>query len=442
MIRPLKRLSARLQHIRWAAWITLPVMLYAATGPTYALTQNDLYTEGINYFDLNVSQCGANGSDATGGNGNSASGYIATAPQGSTNPDKIWYFLTQEVHMTPAAAAGIMGNLNQESGMDPTSEQRPGAWEDMSSRNINEGGKGGVGIVQWDGGRRPAYINYALQHGADKKNIVPQLNYLWYEMNHDQNAVLKGGDWKGVHYPGLTGIKDPHQAAVSFHALYERSGDSASGIEERARDAVKYYAKYTGDGSFNTTVGGTAPATCTGGTVGTVNGTNCASIGKTSEANDPKTNPYICVNTEVKCAAGTDAGIGKGYNHRKEYDIRLCKVDGVTVNAFVATNIDQMVKAAKGAHLNMTGSGFRTMESQIELRSKNGCGTTHYDIYERPSSECRVPTARPGESNHQMGLAVDWDMVGGLFSWMSKNAATYGFKNFPAENWHWSVDGK
>lgn len=52
-------------------------------------------------------------------------------------------------------------------------------------------------------------------------------------------------------------------------------------------------------------------------------------------------------------------------------------------------------------------SARRTASEQITLRKAN-CGKSDYDIYEKPSMECTPPTAKPGESQHERGLAVDF----------------------------------
>lgn len=145
------------------------------------------------------------------------------------------------------------------------------------------------------------------------------------------------------------------------------------------------------------------------------------------------------------CNAGTDGGVGDGYAGGKLYKIRLCIVAGMDVNSQVATNVDQMVKDAGSQGLKLTGGGFRTMEEQIALRRAHGCG----DIYNASANSCSPPTARPGYSNHQMGLAVDLNCNGSLirshsspcFVWLAQHAGQYGFKNLPSEAWHWSIDG-
>ena len=90
--------------------------------------------------------------------------------------------------------------------------------------------------------------------------------------------------------------------------------------------------------------------------------------------------------------------------------------------------------------------GWRSHQRQIELRTENGCP----DIYESPSDKCTTPTARPGSSNHQDGLALDFycssgtvskSNCGGAYNWLKCYAADYGFINLKTatidEPWHW-----
>jgi D-alanyl-D-alanine carboxypeptidase len=120
------------------------------------------------------------------------------------------------------------------------------------------------------------------------------------------------------------------------------------------------------------------------------------------------------------------------------------QVYGVTVHRNVAFAFKNMVDAAKADGVAISGGGFRTKERQIELRKINGCP----DIYTAPSSSCRVPTAIPGRSLHELGLAVDITSGGKTltrstkaFKWLAVHAKEYGFVNLPAEAWHWSVSG-
>ncbi|MBI1862829.1 D-alanyl-D-alanine carboxypeptidase family protein [Candidatus Microgenomates bacterium] len=122
-------------------------------------------------------------------------------------------------------------------------------------------------------------------------------------------------------------------------------------------------------------------------------------------------------------------------------------VRGIRVHTSMAANTEALLAAAQAAGLDISGSGWRDPQEQIALRRQN-CGTTDYDIYQRPSGECSPPTARPGTSNHERGTAIDFTCGGdtmragdACFNWMVANAAKYNYYNLPAESWHWSVNG-
>ncbi|MFG1992017.1 M15 family metallopeptidase [Actinoplanes sp. NPDC048988] len=117
---------------------------------------------------------------------------------------------------------------------------------------------------------------------------------------------------------------------------------------------------------------------------------------------------------------------------------------GTTVHRTVSYAYRRMVDDAKKAGIDISGGGFRTKQRQIELRKINGCP----DIYTAPSSSCRVPTAVPGRSLHEIGLAVDVTSGGKTltskspaFKWLQLHADEYGFVNLPSEPWHWSITG-
>lgn len=122
--------------------------------------------------------------------------------------------------------------------------------------------------------------------------------------------------------------------------------------------------------------------------------------------------------------------------------IKLCNVQGITVNVSVASNLNKMVSAAKAVRLALSGSGWRSYDRQKELRIINGCPADD----SASSSSCRVPTARPGNSNHEQGEAVDFNNSRtrgtAVYAWLNGNANKYGFFNFPKEAWHWSRNGK
>jgi hypothetical protein len=123
----------------------------------------------------------------------------------------------------------------------------------------------------------------------------------------------------------------------------------------------------------------------------------------------------------------------------------LATVGGITVSASIADQLVQLLDAARADGLLLNGSGYRSHERQIELRESH-CGTSHYAIYEMPSSQCSPPTARPGNSQHEVGLAIDFVNCSShstaCWQWLNTHATTYGFFNLASEPWHWSSTGR
>jgi LAS superfamily LD-carboxypeptidase LdcB len=121
----------------------------------------------------------------------------------------------------------------------------------------------------------------------------------------------------------------------------------------------------------------------------------------------------------------------------------------ITVAASIADNVRSMLGAADADGVVLCGWGYRSTDSQIQLRREH-CGTSDYAIWDMPSGQCNPPTARPGTSQHERGLAIDLTCNGGnsisshsspCFQWLDANAADYGLYNYPREPWHWSTTG-
>lgn len=121
---------------------------------------------------------------------------------------------------------------------------------------------------------------------------------------------------------------------------------------------------------------------------------------------------------------------------------------GIQVAPSLRPRLVAMLAAAKADGLYISGGGYRSPANQIRLRAAH-CGGGNYNVYHRPSSQCSPPTARPGNSQHERGLAVDFTYGGQIFSrsspgyrWLKANAWRYGFINLKSEPWHWSTTGR
>ena len=124
--------------------------------------------------------------------------------------------------------------------------------------------------------------------------------------------------------------------------------------------------------------------------------------------------------------------------------ISLCTVGGITVNCAIQSSLTAMLNAARAEGLVLTGGGWRDSSAQIALRRAH-CGSSYYAIYQMPASACRPPTAPPGSSQHEIGLAIDFSNCSyrstRCYQWLACNAAGFGFYNLPSEPWHWSTSG-
>lgn len=144
-------------------------------------------------------------------------------PQGNQE-EAYAYFI--EKGLSPAQAAGIVGNLMQESGVDPKSVQAGGP---------------GRGIAQWSVGERWTGVEaLARKQGKSPQDLGVQLDYLWQELNTTESASLTA----------LKQTKTPEEAAVSFEENFERAGiPNNEARMANARAVLEKFGGYTYGGS-------------------------------------------------------------------------------------------------------------------------------------------------------------------------------------------------
>lgn len=130
--------------------------------------------------------------------------------------------------LQPYQAAGIVGNLMQESSVSPTSYQY--------------GGGPGRGIAQWSaGGRWDSTPNdnmtwYANSRGLDRWSLGAQLDFIWYELTTFGKYGL--GD--------LENASGVNSATIVFQDQFEICGSCAQG--QRLAYAQQVYAEYGNGG--------------------------------------------------------------------------------------------------------------------------------------------------------------------------------------------------
>lgn len=144
-----------------------------------------------------------------------------------SNQSTITAFL-QGKGLSPAAIAGIEGNLQVESGFDPT----------------NHSGDGGTswGIAQWHLSRQQALVNYAAAQGTPWSNLNTQLNYLWNDLTSNYGGLLNT-----LKTPGIT----PGAAATAFSQQYEVNAGGAAPRVAAANKIAGGGSSYFGSGLIN-----------------------------------------------------------------------------------------------------------------------------------------------------------------------------------------------
>jgi D-alanyl-D-alanine carboxypeptidase len=122
----------------------------------------------------------------------------------------------------------------------------------------------------------------------------------------------------------------------------------------------------------------------------------------------------------------------------------------IVVDASLGASVQALLNEAHRWGVSLCArSGFRPYAEQVALRAQN-CGSSPFAIYQASPSSCSPPTARPGTSNHEDGLAIDFSCGDGqpmthgspCFQWLATHAHWYGLHNLPSEPWHWSVSGR
>lgn len=136
----------------------------------------------------------------------------------------------------------------------------------------------------------------------------------------------------------------------------------------------------------------------------------------------------------------------------RDSSVPLVEVRGIRVHEEIAPALEALMAEAERDGIVLAGWGHRSTQQQVALRRQHcgGEGVSDADaVYGRPASSCSPPTAKPGTSMHELGLAVDFTHDGAsistrespAFRWLSDNANDYGLYNLPSEPWHWSVNG-
>jgi hypothetical protein len=112
----------------------------------------------------------------------------------------------------PHQAAGIAGNLMQESTLNPTAKNPT---------------SGAFGLAQWLGSRKKSFMDFALKNKKDIKDPTAQLEFIDHELNTTETRARDK----------LLSSKDATEAAFNFSDHYERAGANEKKNATRANYA-------------------------------------------------------------------------------------------------------------------------------------------------------------------------------------------------------------
>jgi len=132
-------------------------------------------------------------------------------------------------------------------------------------------------------------------------------------------------------------------------------------------------------------------------------------------------------------AAGTGAATPTTYENGKLPDSALVPIGvgshRLAPDAALAFRRMSAAANADGVDIGVTDS-YRTYESQVDVAKRKG-------LYSQGGL-----AAKPGTSDHGMGLALDLDLDAKAQSWMRANGSKFGYiEDTPREPWHWKFEG-
>lgn len=144
---------------------------------------------------------------------------------GNYSTEQLCYlFLIQVMGYNTAAAAGVLANINYESGFKTA---------------INGDGGTSYGLCQWHASRKTRLINYCSEHGVSADSLVGQLAYLKYELENFYPLVHRY--LKGV----SNTAEGAYDAAYFFCYNFENPASRDSKSVTRGQSAQKtYFPRY------------------------------------------------------------------------------------------------------------------------------------------------------------------------------------------------------
>ncbi len=249
------RLKQSLNRFYWRYETTRRIIacilaaLLAFSTPVTALTdsQLDMYNRnGIYYYNPDGNDC--------------ATSYAGDVNvYGSTMAEKIWTGLTS--FMSDEQAAGIMGNMQNESGLNPLAHEQSQVEKYQPGFDLlsNSDAAYGIGLVQWSFGRRTSFLQFIQSKDAGLLKYFE--DYQTYGLTYDADSLLDKIDDNTINtiialeierikdelqteYPNFFKTSSVEEASTYFLTQYERPANPNP--SQRATDAQKFYDQFHG----------------------------------------------------------------------------------------------------------------------------------------------------------------------------------------------------
>ena len=134
--------------------------------------------------------------------------------KGADNAETIWDWLTQDQGLSNQAAAGIMGNIQQECGFNPHAYQGGGERDEAPQGNLM-----GYGLCQWTESRCNALREFAAERGTSSGDLITQLEFMKAEATTGYKGSGRPGVWDKVAAAGT-----PEEASKIWAEEFEGCG--------------------------------------------------------------------------------------------------------------------------------------------------------------------------------------------------------------------------
>ncbi len=190
--------------------------------------------------------------------------------------DKVAFDFFVAKGLTEVQAAGIVGNLDQESSMSPTAVQPGGPGRGIAQWSVGE---------RWNGTAKDNVVWFAAQRGESKYSLDLQLEFIWYELTTI-----------GYGYDKLRAARTVSAAVKAFQDYYEICGACAS--SKRLAHANAALAQFGGK---------SAPATGGACSVAGVAGTCIATSACAAKTGHVATAGYCPGSDDVQCCTPVDS---------------------------------------------------------------------------------------------------------------------------------------